>query len=774
MIFRSQRLETNCQNLITKITLMVMFITGVNLTATGVLSAQNLDNWTNFTSNEIFRDITETQDYYWIGTEGGLLRLDKDDGLSKTHFNRGNTPLLSNRINSIDYDSASNTLALAMSPGVQFYNLDDESWETFDNTSSPFPMKNINRFRYGYDDSWWISMENGLAHYNPETGAWKLFGTQNSNLNATPLTRLMVDHNKNTWAVNYAIHKIDSAGNWTSIGSDYFNTGISKILDIAVDSAGTLWAVNRYHLFELPQHSDSLQIYSHENSSMTEDGYYSRLCVDSENRIVLAGKTGNFGTGHFPVFDGESWTTLSGEGIEDLMRENIVSDIYSEADGSFLVAYVRKGLYTNRRDIWGKIETNQADLAYRWVNQVVSDNLNRIWFKMDWDQLTMFDGTAWHDFSEFEEEYGTEYFFLAQHPSKDRMYITGNVTGYWDADLEFHEIDRRTFHHLKFDSSGTAWATKDNDLYFLAPDSTNWQLFDPDPELHFGFENNFDIGPDGNIWAISWGELLHINTSDSTWKEFDFDVYMDYRSSWGTIAVDADSRVWVTADAGLVVKQREPEVQYDFPIGIAMIDTAATDILYTTENSNLPHNAAYDLHTDKHGYLWATTEKGLAKFDGDDWITFNTENSRIADNYTLALTTTPSGDIWVASKPPNDYSSYVYVSRFHNGVALNTEDDEQPQREFADETPQHIHLKPNYPNPFNPSTTLQVSLPDAQDVTLEVFNSLGQRVSVIKDGLTTSGNHEFRFNASHLPSGLYFFRLTGDFGVETQKGILLK
>lgn len=762
----------------------VLFITTLCVQTLCVenMKAQDVDNWTNYTPNERLRDITETEHFYWIGTEGGLLRLDKET-LAKTYFNRGNAPLLSNRINSIDYDADSNTLALAMSTGVQFYNLDDESWETFDNSVSPFPLKNINRFRYGYDDSWWMSMENGLAHYYPETGAWKLFSAKNSKLNNTPLTRLMVDERNTTWAVNYAIHKIDSTGSWTTISSESFNTSLTKIRDIAVDSAGTLWAVNGKFLFMLPESSDSLRIYSHENTSMSADGDYSRLCVDIDGRIVLAGTTGNSEIAHFPVFDGVNWSTLSAEGTEDPNGEGYVGDIYSEANGSFLMAYVYKGLYTNRRDIWAPIETNQADLNYRWVNQIVSDNSGRIWFNMGGyryaeDGILMFDGNMWHDFSDFKDQYDLQRVSLASHPFKDRLYVTGRMTGYWDANLDFFEIDvpdvYKTFTDLTFDTTGTAWAAEGGDLYFLAPDSNKWQLYNPEPELNLHFGNNFDIGPDGNIWAITWDGILNINTADSSLKEFDFDVHMDYRSSWGTIKVDSKSRVWITADAGLIVKQNNPEVQYDLPIGIAMVDTAETDILFTSENSNLPHDAAYDLHVDKHGYIWAATEKGLAKFDGQDWVTFNTNNSRIADDYMLALTTAANGDIWAASKPPFDYAGYVYVSQFHNGVALNAEDSFEPEYELTAETPGQFHLKPNYPNPFNPSTTLIVSLPHAQKIRFEVFNSLGQRVGVLKDGILSAGNHEFRFNATHLPSGLYLFRLAGDFGVETQKGVLLK
>ncbi len=66
----------------------------------------------------------------------------------------------------------------------------------------------------------------------------------------------------------------------------------------------------------------------------------------------------------------------------------------------------------------------------------------------------------------------------------------------------------------------------------------------------------------------------------------------------------------------------------------------------------------------------------------------------------------------------------------------------------------------NYPNPFNPSTTISFSLPRRLYVTLTVFNPLGQEVAELLNGEVDAGFHEARFNAAHLVSGVYFYRLS--------------
>ena len=78
--------------------------------------------------------------------------------------------------------------------------------------------------------------------------------------------------------------------------------------------------------------------------------------------------------------------------------------------------------------------------------------------------------------------------------------------------------------------------------------------------------------------------------------------------------------------------------------------------------------------------------------------------------------------------------------------------------------PEAFALDQNYPNPFNPSTTIAFSLPRASDVSLKVFNLLGQEVATLINGHRTAGSHEVKFNAAGLSSGVYFYKLvSGDF-----------
>ncbi|HEY9165236.1 MAG TPA: T9SS type A sorting domain-containing protein [Candidatus Kryptonia bacterium] len=83
-------------------------------------------------------------------------------------------------------------------------------------------------------------------------------------------------------------------------------------------------------------------------------------------------------------------------------------------------------------------------------------------------------------------------------------------------------------------------------------------------------------------------------------------------------------------------------------------------------------------------------------------------------------------------------------------------------------------LAQNYPNPFNPSTVISYELPTNSIVVLKVFDVLGREAESLVNGRQTAGNHSVTFNASNLPSGVYFYRLSTQGYVKTMKMILCK
>ncbi|MDA3862175.1 MAG: T9SS type A sorting domain-containing protein [Melioribacteraceae bacterium] len=90
------------------------------------------------------------------------------------------------------------------------------------------------------------------------------------------------------------------------------------------------------------------------------------------------------------------------------------------------------------------------------------------------------------------------------------------------------------------------------------------------------------------------------------------------------------------------------------------------------------------------------------------------------------------------------------------------------------ELPTEFSLSQNYPNPFNPSTVIEFALPTSGNVSLKVFNSLGEEVAELVNTEMVAGYHSVNFDASNLSSGIYFYRITADNFIQAKKMLLLR
>ena len=88
--------------------------------------------------------------------------------------------------------------------------------------------------------------------------------------------------------------------------------------------------------------------------------------------------------------------------------------------------------------------------------------------------------------------------------------------------------------------------------------------------------------------------------------------------------------------------------------------------------------------------------------------------------------------------------------------------------------PTEFVLEQNYPNLFNPSTTIRFAIPSQQMVKLTIFNVLGQQVATLVNEELTPGEYSFSFDASNLVYGMYFYRIEAGSFQEIRRMMLLK
>lgn len=86
----------------------------------------------------------------------------------------------------------------------------------------------------------------------------------------------------------------------------------------------------------------------------------------------------------------------------------------------------------------------------------------------------------------------------------------------------------------------------------------------------------------------------------------------------------------------------------------------------------------------------------------------------------------------------------------------------------------NYYIIKNYPNPFNPTTTIECNLPVSGKVKIEIYNAVGQKVATLLDAYQSAGTYKTVWTAKNMPSGIYFYKLTAKDQVLTNKMILLK
>ena len=95
-------------------------------------------------------------------------------------------------------------------------------------------------------------------------------------------------------------------------------------------------------------------------------------------------------------------------------------------------------------------------------------------------------------------------------------------------------------------------------------------------------------------------------------------------------------------------------------------------------------------------------------------------------------------------------------------------------RERLSGIPSEFSLEHNYPNPFNPSTTIQFSITRSASTQLTIYDLLGREVATLVNEAMAPGTYKVRWDANAVASGIYFYRLRSGEYTETKRMLLLK
>ena len=195
-------------------------------------------------------------------------------------------------------------------------------------------------------------------------------------------------------------------------------------------------------------------------------------------------------------------------------------------------------------------------------------------------------------------------------------------------------------------------------------------------------------------------------------------------------------------------------------------------IIITEENSNIASRESntelYQLTPTIHFYPneLILNKQGFIYFDISDYLSSEYEPWQLTifeinDTESISLTTNISEGVLTASIDKlGDYAVFV-------NTAI-----EKP-------LPTKFELKMNYPNPFNPSTTIPIELPEESFVEVAIYNILGEKITVLSKGVKSSGYHNIHWNGKNqfgkpVSSGIYFVSIHFGQKIYHQKMMLLK
>lgn len=203
------------------------------------------------------------------------------------------------------------------------------------------------------------------------------------------------------------------------------------------------------------------------------------------------------------------------------------------------------------------------------------------------------------------------------------------------------------------------------------------------------------------------------------------DADMNYLGVGGGIGNDWEAEPYVTYwDSANGAHMYESQFWADY-----FIEGAAENVFFGETDGN-SYGCSYDNGTFKTVFLSFMPEA----------------NCSYIEYYEEGLTMTPTDDL---------KALLTNVFDFFGTVDVNAP---------AELSPVIYDLKQNYPNPFNPTTSISFALPLAGQVSLKVFNVMGQEVATAYDGMLNSGVHNVNFDASKLSSGVYIYQLkAGDY-----------
>jgi ligand-binding sensor domain-containing protein len=725
------------------------------------LAAQETISYPN---GNFIMDMEIQGNYIWCATAGSLVRWNKADGTYRQFTEKEG--LATCFVNCIGKDTQGN-LWIGTEKGVQRF--DGTVFTTYTTSNSGLVNDRVKAIDVTNTGIVWIGTESGLSRFDGKT--WTSFTTQNSGIPSNYVNALAVDRNNVVWMAHYEYQKDMGASSFDGTTWQVYPPSTSlkgtlfySIISITVDSHNVKWFGNPLKLVS----------FDGQNWNQYDIQYVIDMAEDSKGALWAAG--GAMPTGVFqPLyslssFDGASWTRHY---LETKLDYPIFAYTGVKSDTDGMLWFVTKetyGAFSLHSYDGTKVKTYRTDgpLGY-YFSGIAVDKQNRKWFANQYG-VACFDGKTWVN----------HLFSLTRSDINEGL------------DLENANLHINDINAIAIDRDDAVWASALGGNWVMSFDGKAWKLFS-----HVADEAFMPIFPyvilvdQNNIkWFVGAGVTSYDGNTWSTYKRFQVNLVSgavdnDNLKWFGTLEDGAwsfDGTTWthynkdnspltgfevkVAADKNNVKWFCTRESQMNCKGTIYRFD-GSTWKTYGTDITGIPADYPIDeLNCDHNGVLWIT-HRTLTSFDGKTWKTW----PDIKTGSASSIVFDEDGYIWVAS-PYGSVSDAMYLSAQKLSTGPTAVAD-------AAAVPKALELNGNYPNPFNPSTTLEFSMPAPGQVNLTVYDITGRKVKELVNVSMPAGSHSVVWdgrdaNGKAVSSGVYLSRLVQDGRAVSRRMLLMK
>jgi hypothetical protein len=243
--------------------------------------------------------------------------------------------------------------------------------------------------------------------------------------------------------------------------------------------------------------------------------------------------------------------------------------------------------------------------------------------------------------------------------------------------------------------------------------------------------------------SVIWERRFYISDTSGMYLD---DIVLDFDDN---VILAGSCNVFTTSERGIVLKYNSSGI----PLWSWVIDSMRNASKLGTDPGRNIYISGYRSGGDARNRLMKLDPWGFTIWSA----------SVNGDRGTTSMLQNIGSKIFILGTDARGFIPQVWVQSSTSG---------KPTREIGEKYIFKLHE--NYPNPFNPSTSIKFSVPATGLVTLKVFDITGKEVTILVDGNIEQGEHEVNFNASHLASGVYFYKLISGSFTEVKKMMLIK